>query len=289
MNYKLLLPGTVAALSGTLFLSASLLAQPAVTALPRPVPKSPPPPTTRAKGKTPLNYKGDIVSRVVTPQGDIDTVSGNAWFRSEDSVLTTALATLNRNTKIASSPGKLKLETQDATITANTGTAFYNTKDIQARGQIVIVIRPRPQDKNAPDGSARKQFDSPATITCEKFDYNWRSRQGVLTGNLIVKQKNRTVTADKMLIDAAKEIITLIDNVKYKTTDGDDLNAIKAIIVYREGAKDPFTAFQSKGILQIDSDEETPTTPGTPTNTPAPEEGTPPANPPAPPAPGGKP
>jgi len=213
------------------------------------IPSSSAPPSA-VKGK--VQYGNGYAENRITSQGEIIMMQYAVWFRSPDAYLTTEKALYNRATKIASSPGKFNLKTDDADLTANTGTVYFNTRDAQARGSLVMIIRPRPQDANAPQGSARRQFDSPATITCEKGDYNWRSGKGILTGNLTVRQKNRTVTADKILIDTKNEVITLDQNVQWTTTDGDKGKAAKVILNYREGAEIPFKAINGVGVSNVD-------------------------------------
>ena len=263
MKKTVTITGVLLSTTGTLLLSVNLLAQPPLSGLPRPGQSATQAATliktAKAKNQRDLLFNGKQVSQRLTAQGEIITLAGDAWLSSEDTKLTTQLAALNRKTNIASSPGKLVLDTQDATINANTGTAYYATRDVLMRGQIVMNIRPRAQDKNAPEGSARQRFDSPAVVTCDKLDYNWGSRQGILTGNLIIKQKNRTVTADRVLVDAKNEILTLDGNVTYKTTDGDDGKAKQAIINYRDGAQMPFRAVGGVGgVFKIDEDAGTP-------------------------------
>lgn len=259
---------------GGAFLCGALPAQP-----PSPLPRlsklaknagTPAPPPALPKGKRRVEYGYKYFETRNTPQGEINMMQDSVWFRSEDAYLTTEKALYNKATKIATSPGKFNLKTQDSDMTANTGTVFFNTRDTQMRGQIVMLIRPRTKDANAPDGSARRQFDSPATITCEKGDYNWRSGKGILTTNLLVKQKNRTVTGDKMLIDTKSEIITIDGNVNYETTDGDKGKADKVILNYRDGAEVPFKVINGKGVSNVDELDD---------NAPAPTSdiGTPPA------------
>lgn len=226
-------------------------------------------------------------------------LTGNVKITSEDTILTTAAATYNMNTKIAASPGPLKIEDTLNTVVGKTGTAYYQTRDAKLRGAVVITVRPRDEDRNAPEGSPRRQFDAPATITCESVDYNWGSRVGILTGKLTVKQKDRTVTADKATYLGKGERILLEGNVFYTNSKGEKLQAKRALIIFKEGAEEFQAEGQIKGeMIGEDTIEDPPASPAS--DKPQPEIGKPepgtttpnspetpkpePTTPPAPPA-----
>lgn len=230
------------------------------SAAPKPAPPA-------SGGKRRVSFFGKQQS--YTEKTGIYDLRGDVWFKSEDTTLTTDYATYNKATKIASSPGPLKVVDTLNTVTGNTGTAFYNTKDIKLRGNVVIVARPRDADLTAPEGSPRRQFDAPATITCETVDYNWGTRVAFLTGGLKVVQKNRTVTADKATYDGRLERVTLEGNVYYTTTQGDKARFTKAIINMKKGEED-FHGENASGEFTTDELEDTPATPPAAPGTPAP-------------------
>lgn len=237
---------------------------------------TPAPPTGNKERK--VKFKGDRY-KYVERTGIYDLI-GNVRFTSEDTVMTTEAATYSKKTKIASSPGSLKIEDTLNTVVGKTGTAYYQTRDIKLRGDVLITVRPKDQDKNLPEDSPRRQFDSPANITCQSLDYNWGSRVGVLTGGLTVKQKDRTVTADKATYFGKEEQIRLEGNVIYTTTKGEKGQAKTALIIFKEGEEE----FQAEGEVQgegfvEDTIEENPTPPKT--EKPQPEPGKP--NPTTPP------
>jgi|GEM_PF-5930245 lipopolysaccharide assembly outer membrane protein LptD (OstA) len=197
----------------------------------------------------------------------IHQMSGGVRFVSEDTILTTDAAGYNEKTGIASSPGKVQIEDTFNNITGNTGTAYYKTRDAKFRGNVVIIAKPRPENLSAPEGSARKQFDSPATITCESVDYNWGTRIAELTGNLKIVQKDRTVTALTAVYDGKNEIVTLQGNVVYKDSKGQNFTAQKVVMNIKEG-QESFVADGVKGDFEIEDEDapptNSPTTPATP-------------------------
>ncbi len=260
-------------------------------------------PAPIAKKKRKVNVKSETYTEKPTPQGNIRTLLGSVRITSEDTTLTTDKAVYNEDTGVATSPGKLQLNDQFNTLTATTGEAYYKTRDARFRGNVVIVARPRPEDQNRPKGSARRQFDAPATITSNKVNYNWRTRVAQIFDGMTIKQKDRTVIADKGTYDARSETAVLDGNVKYTKPNGDWATAKKIVMILKEGAEE-FTATGTvNGSFDVPDEDEpaTPTAPptaapppgrpGVRPSTPRPIPGTPPATPPSetPPANGGEP
>jgi lipopolysaccharide assembly outer membrane protein LptD (OstA) len=196
-----------------------------------------------------------------TAQGDIYTATDRLKIVAPDMTLTTDKGVWNDTTKIATSPGKMQIQDPENTLTGNTGTAYYKTKDAKIRGNVVINARPK-ANSSPPEGSPRREFNAPATITCESVDYNWRSKVAVATGNLKMVQKDRTVTADKGVFESKADRVTLEGNVVYVKTDGQRGKAKKVIIIITEG-KEQFKAYGVKDVIVNVEDEEEITTPGT--------------------------
>ncbi|MDX1935208.1 MAG: hypothetical protein SFU56_21635 [Capsulimonadales bacterium] len=232
-----------------------------------------PPSAARPKGRVWFGFRQG--AREETPQGAINTCRGNAVFlftrkslppdvrtkelidfglKDDDSRLTTDLATFNERTQIAASPGKLKLEDEYNTVTGNTGTAFYKTKEAKIRGDVVMVARPREENQNAPSDASQRRFDSPVTLTCQKVDYNWRTRIALASERLTIKQKDMTVTADRAVYDGRKEMILLEGNVLYVRTNGERGKTPKATIYYTKG-KERFLTEQLSGQYPVDEEE----------------------------------
>ncbi len=201
-----------------------------------------------------------------TAQGELRTAWGSVVIKSEDTTLKTDQAIYNKKTEIASSPGKLQIDDSQNTINGDTGTAFYRTRDAIITGKnVVMILRPKQDDKNTPEGSARREFKSPAKITCTKVEYNWRTRIATATGNLTIKYEDRTVTADKAIYYGAEETVELVGNVKYTRPNGDKGEAKRAIAKLKEGAEAFYAegekGKQLSGTLQVTGDDEDETTP----------------------------
>lgn len=229
-----------------------------------PRPNTSPAAVTSPGGKTTseVKAKGDQMTAEETPQGTLLTANGNLTFSSDDMTLVTAKALWNDTTKVATSPGKLTMTDPENTLTGNTGTAFYRTKDAKIRGNVVINTRPKPNTSPA-EGSPRRAFNAPAVITCESVDYNWRSKVAVATGNLKLVQKDRTVTADKCIFEGKQDRVTLEGNVVYTKGDGKQSGKAKKVVIIITEGKEKFTAYEVPEAKFTVEDEEEATVPGT--------------------------
>jgi lipopolysaccharide assembly outer membrane protein LptD (OstA) len=212
-----------------------------------------------------VTLKAKVFTSKETPQGNIRRLQEDVVITSEDTRFTSDLATYNDTTNIATSPGKMKIEDTSNSIVGDTGTAFYKTRDAKIRGNVTIVAKPRPEDQAAPEGSSRKQFDAPATVTCDNVDYNWRTRIAVATGHLTMKQKDRNVTADRAIVDGRQEQVTLDGNVVFTNAKGERATAPKVVVIFKKGAEEFKAMGGVVGTFSVeDEDEQTPG--GTPPN-----------------------
>lgn len=207
--------------------------------------------------------RGEIGSYKETPAGAVSTISGDVVFTYEDTTLNTDAATYNHKTQVATSPGKLQIDDAQNTITGSKGVAFYKRKVAVITGNVRIIARPRPQDLNAPEGSLRREFRDPVTITCDRVEYNWRTRVATATGNLTLRQKERTITADRAVYEGREERVTLTDNVRGVTIQGDEIRGKKAIVILKEGEESLTLFGVGPSSFRVDDEEERETS-GTP-------------------------
>ncbi len=255
----------VTLLGAVLMASAAALSAQSLTSSAKPLPA--PPSASAGKEKRKVTATGDQLRQKETAAGTVVTFQGNVKFVSDDTIMVTDMAVYNRQTQIANSPGKLKIDDDRNTIIGNTGLAYYKTRDTRITGSVVITVRPKPADQSAPDGSLRKDFKDPAIILCDRVDYNWRSKIAVVPGKLTVKQKDRTVTADKAVYDANTETVTLTGNVKAVDAKGRRGEGTEAFIILREGAEEFIIKGPITATFDLEDEEETPNgaaKPGTP-------------------------
>jgi lipopolysaccharide export system protein LptA len=190
-----------------------------------------------------VTYEADSYHNRPLASGEtFSTLTGSVVIRSEESTLQTEKATYDGDTQVATSPTRLRLDDKQNTVVGDKGVAYYATRDVEITGNITINARPNPSDSaNAAKGSARRNFKDPVTITCTKVRYNWQSKKAVLTGNLTIKQKDRTITGDRGLYDGTAETVTLVGNIKSRRPTGETGDApganSRAIACFKEGAE----------------------------------------------------
>jgi len=203
-----------------------------------------------------VDLYGDVGQSKETARGTISTLSGNVRIVSEDAVLRTNAATYQHRTQVATAPGRLQIEDAQNTLVGKAGVAYYKTRTAEVRGDVRITVRPRPGDRNAPEGSLRREFKDPVVITCDRVDYNWRTRVAVATGNLLFRQKDRRVTAERAVYEGRLERVTLTGNVRGLMEDGGEGQGEKAIAILTEGAESLTLLGVKKVRIPVEDEEE---------------------------------
>jgi lipopolysaccharide assembly outer membrane protein LptD (OstA) len=197
-------------------------------------------PTVSAKKRL-VTTDAERVKNTPLPSGENRTeLTGSVVITSEDSTLNTEKAVYNGDTQIANAPTRLRLDDKQNTLTADKGIAYYSTRDADFTGNVVINARPKQGEAaTAPKGSLRRNFKDPVTINCGKVRYNWRTKKAVLTENLTIKQKSRTITATRGLYDGVAETVTLVGNIKSRNPSGEAADVrgenARAVVSFKEG------------------------------------------------------
>lgn len=203
----------------------------------------------------------DQTTRNNTTAGPIASMIGHVLVVSDDTTMVSDKVAYNEKTGVANSPGSIKIDDPQNTVTGNTGTAYYARRDAVITGNVHITVRPKPADANAPEGSPRRDFKNPVNVTCDNTIYNWRTRVAVLTGHLILKETDRTVTADKGTYYGKDEKVVLEGHVHYTRPNGDIGDTPLATAILTEG-HESFSTAALKGIFTVQS-EDTDDAPGT--------------------------
>ena len=211
---------------------------------------------TPAKARRFIDLYGDVGQSRETARGTLSTLSGNVRIVSEDAVLRTGAATYEHKTQVATAPGRLQIEDAQNTLQGNSGVAYYKTRTAEVRGDVRIIVRPRPGDAKAPEGSLRREFKEPVVITCDRVDYNWRTRVAVATGNLTFRQKERRVTAERAVYEGRRERVTLTGDVRGVMQDGGEAQGEKAIAILTEGAESLTLQNVKKVRIPVEDDQD---------------------------------
>lgn len=287
---------TITAAAGATVVAVALLGTWTATLLrAAPTKKPVPPPAAKPRSAptgpedTSVYPTGDLSQTTFTASGAaIVTLSGNAVIRYKDTILRTALATYNDETKVATSPGRVQIEDAQNTVSGDKGVMYYRKRTGEIIGNVKIVARPRPMSANVPANSPRREFKNPVTITCDRVIYNSRTRVAKPVGSLVIRftfrNKKWTITADDATYDGKTETVTLSRNVRGTGIPPtgkqvDNIRAVETIIVLREGDEDLKTRNVQEGtsfVIEEEEDEDgaaaaqTPPAPTPPAPTPTP-------------------
>lgn len=182
-------------------------------------------------------------------------MSQGVTFGQDDSTLRTdsAVALLDKDQHLlsATSAGPVHIFNPQNDLTGLHGSVDFTRHLARLQDDIVLVVKPSPKDGGAADGSPRRQFKDPATLTCQEMTYDYRRKVGRIPGPLTVRQviqtkdgpETRTLTADAGLYNGAAQTIQLVGTIHGEYSDGSIISGdtrIKGkpvIIGIKEGAE----------------------------------------------------
>lgn len=184
---------------------------------------------------------GKLMRRDLTKQGILYTLTGDAQLSHKDVKFLSDTVLYNYDTRIASAPGKLRIEDPQNTLTGNSGVAYYKKELRYAdlTGDVKIIARPKQDDPKATVNSLRKEFKSPVTITCDKLRYWWKQKRGFTDTNVKItfthKDKNWTITGGSLEYFGDTERALLKGNVVAVNDKGERILSDTADITFKEG------------------------------------------------------
>jgi len=224
-----------------------------------PAPAGPPPDVGYQVGLT--KYLADGRSTAMT---------GGVRFTQDDAVLktdhATALQDKDQNLLSADAPGPVHLYDPQDDLTGQHGSIDFTKHLARLEGDVVLHVTPGPRETNAAEGSPRRQFKDPATLTCALMTYDYRRRVGKIPGPLTVRQiiqkkdgpVTRTLTADAGLYSGRAQTILLVGTVKGEDSDGsmvtnaDTRPSGKPIVIgIKEGAEYVTVPFRTAGKFKV--------------------------------------
>ena len=217
---------------------------------------------------------------VAKPSGDVFAVVGltkyladprltalseGVQFTQDDAVMKTDHATALHDKDgyllSADAPGSVHLYDPQDDLTGQHGTIDFTNHLAKLSGDVVLRVTPGKREADAPDGSPRRQFKDPATLTCALMTYDYRRKVGKIPGPLTVHQiiqrkeglLTRTLTADTGLYSGRAQTILLAGSVRGEDSDGNVINADtrasgKPIVIYiKEGTETISVPFRTTG------------------------------------------
>jgi len=139
-------------------------------------------------------------------------------------------------------------------LTGQQGFIDFTRRLATLSGDVKLIAKPGPDDKNAPPGSIRSKFKDAATLTCAKMTYDYRRKIGHVPGPLTVTQKDRVLTADSGECDATSKTVTLTGNVHGRNGE-DEITAPTVIIGLQEGAESITIPVPFHGRMRVKDDD----------------------------------
>jgi len=201
--------------------------------------------------------------------GRSTALSEGVQFTQDDTVMrtdhVTALHDRDGSLLNADAPGPVHLYDPQDDLTGLRGTIDFTSHLAKLMGDVVLRVTPGKREAEAAQGSPRRQFKDPATLTCAMMTYDYRRKVGKIPGPLTVRQiiqrkegpLTRTLTADTGLYSGRAQTILLAGTVKGEDSDGNIINADtrasgKPIVIYiKEGAEYLSVPFKTTGIFKV--------------------------------------
>ena len=201
--------------------------------------------------------------------GRSTALSEGVWFTQDDAVMQTDHATTLHDKDgyllSADAPSPVHLYDPQDDLTGQHGTIDFTNHLAKLSGNVVLHVTPGKRETDAPEGSPRRQFKDPATLTCDVMTYDYKRRIGKIPGPLTVRQiiqrpggpLTRTLTADAGLYSGRAQTILLVGTVKGQDSDGSVVNADtrasgKPIVIgIKEGAEYLIVPFKVTGTYKV--------------------------------------
>ncbi len=196
-------------------------------------------------------------------------LSEGIQFTQDDAVMktdhATALHDKDGSLLSADAPGPVHLYDPQDDLTGQHGTIDFTSHLAKLSGDVILRVTPGKREAEAPDGSPRRQFKDPATVTCALMTYDYRRKVGKIPGPLTVRQiiqrpegaLTRTLTADTGLYSGRAQTILLAGTVKGEDSDGNVINADtrasgKPIVIgIKEGSEYLSVPFKTNGRFKV--------------------------------------
>jgi hypothetical protein len=180
------------------------------------------------------------------------TMNGKVIFHQGAAEVNMTGAVYDRKTDTATSSSPVTITDTDTTVMGNEGIIDFATHLAILKGHVVMSVIPKPTDTVKRDQEEAKK---PTTILCDQINYDYRAKMAKTTGQVTIKQKDRTVTADDGRYDVAAKIIYLVGNIVGKSADGKTIQAPEAEVSVDESDEWIKASGPIEGIFTIASQE----------------------------------
>jgi lipopolysaccharide export system protein LptA len=185
-------------------------------------------------------------------------MSQSVTLQQGDDIMQTQTAVVNfddqQQALNAVSHAPVHLWDTQSDLTGQHGTIDFTTHIATITDNVVLTVKPGPENSNASAGSLKSRFKDPATLTCSLMTYDYRRKFGTVPGPLTIHQKDRVLTADSGTYDGRLQIVTLIGHVHGQNGEG-EIDAPKAIIGVRQNEEFILSPQPTHGVLTPKNDD----------------------------------
>ncbi|MGC8862348.1 MAG: LPS export ABC transporter periplasmic protein LptC [Armatimonadota bacterium] len=209
-----------------------------------------------------VTYEAKLLRAVWGSENKI-LLTGGVRFTHGDTVLTCDEVQYDRDTNVAVSPGKVRITDPNCDITGDRGTAYFKKRIGVVEGNVTLLVKPRPEEEKPSDdrGSAesiRAKLAKPTMVTCQKLEYNYRTKVATASGGVFLKQEKRSASAQKLVYDEKNEIITLLGDVKGVDEDGQTFSAPEKVVMCVKKGAEWMEAPNATATFKVETEEESP-------------------------------
>lgn len=195
-----------------------------------------------------------------TPDATIYTITGNVVIKHLDTVLTSNMVeyteSKDKKTRVAVAEGNLKIVNPENEITGTKATADLNARTTVVDGNVKLVSKGKPQASEKNAQSTKAQLSEPATITCNRMEYQYRKKIATATGTLKITQKGRVLTGDKAIYDVNQELVTMTGGVKVKDEQGQTFTSPGTVKASLKEGSEWIEADNGSAQLKVTLDDE---------------------------------
>lgn len=182
--------------------------------------------------KVPLAPRADQLGAVIVngdesvSYGATDTskLTGNVSVSQvgEDFILYAQSLVFSKPQNRAIATGKLVVKTRESTITGNRIDANFTTKILTLTGDVVIRTHGKGDGitGNRATGARAEFASKPSKLFCDRVDWDYETREAVLTGNIRMEQGKNRGTCGRIEFDERQNVARLMGRVAFTDERG---------------------------------------------------------------------
>ncbi len=198
--------------------------------------------------------------------------TGNVVITQGDTVFKSDQVEYLKTEGTATSPGKFTVTNPQCDLTAAKGTAFLNKKLALAEGNVVMLLKPKEEEKPAKpteEEDARGKLTQETTITCDRMEYFYKDKIASAAGKVVFTQNvpidpesteensgKRVAHADKAVYDQNTEVVTLTGNVEATDEKGQTFSSPGKVVISIKKGNEWMEAESARATIKYEPDEE---------------------------------